>query len=126
MRVLDVSTGMSVGARSVSAAAADSQARVSACVQLTFVALGHVRREAAAVCNGRSRCATDTLRRCAADALGVRGTQLENLMLANTQNSEEIKLIDFGFSKIFSSDNGMFAILGSPYYVAPEVLRYDR
>mmetsp|Transcript_495 Transcript_495/g.1021 ORF Transcript_495/g.1021 Transcript_495/m.1021 type:complete len:454 (-) Transcript_495:194-1555(-) len=52
-----------------------------------------------------------------------RDLKLENLMLANTQNSEEIKLIDFGFSKIFSSDNGMFAILGSPYYVAPEVLR---
>ena len=44
-------------------------------------------------------------------------------MLESEEEDANIKLIDFGFSKVFSNSNGMYAILGSPYYVAPEVLR---
>jgi len=52
-----------------------------------------------------------------------RDLKLENLMLESEEEDANIKLIDFGFSKVFSNSNGMYAILGSPYYVAPEVLR---
>lgn len=43
-------------------------------------------------------------------------------MLEHTGEDAGVKLIDFGFSKIFNSTDGMFAVLGSPYYVAHEVL----
>jgi serine/threonine protein kinase len=45
------------------------------------------------------------------------------LMLSTSGDEAELKLIDFGFCKIFNSLDGMYAILGSPYYVAPEVLK---
>ncbi|EKX39401.1 hypothetical protein GUITHDRAFT_76412, partial [Guillardia theta CCMP2712] len=52
-----------------------------------------------------------------------RDLKLENLMLESEEEDANIKLIDFGFSKVFSNSNGMYAILGSPYYVAPEDAR---
>jgi hypothetical protein len=52
-----------------------------------------------------------------------RDLKLENLMLSTSGDEAELKLIDFGFCKIFNSLDGMYAILGSPYYVAPEVLK---
>jgi len=64
--------------------------------------------EAISYCHGRGVCHRDL--------------KLENLMLANTDDGATVKLIDFGFSKLFKGNN-MFAVLGSPYYVAPEVLR---
>ncbi|KAJ1472769.1 kinase-like domain-containing protein, partial [Baffinella frigidus] len=50
----------------------------------------------------------------------------ENFLLESKPTQEgpgEIKLIDFGFSKVFHSSDEMHNVLGSPYYVAPEVLR---
>lgn len=43
-------------------------------------------------------------------------------MLAHDGEDAIIKLIDFGFCKVFSGEESMRAVLGSPYYVAPEVL----
>jgi serine/threonine protein kinase len=64
--------------------------------------------EAVAFCHERKVCHRDL--------------KLENLMLEHTGEDAGVKLIDFGFSKIFNSTEGMFAVLGSPYYVAHEVL----
>jgi len=41
---------------------------------------------------------------------------------ANIEGAGEIKVIDFGFSKVFHGTEDMHNMLGSPYYVAPEVL----
>ncbi|EKX35163.1 hypothetical protein GUITHDRAFT_90329 [Guillardia theta CCMP2712] len=49
----------------------------------------------------------------------------ENFLLESKASHEgfgEIKIIDFGFSKVFHGTNDLHNMLGSPYYVAPEVL----
>lgn len=50
----------------------------------------------------------------------------ENLMLEK-ENHWDLKVIDFGLSRIFNKDKKMNQRLGTPYYVAPEVLKkkYD-
>ena len=43
--------------------------------------------------------------------------------------TDTIKLIDFGFSKILQDENGLMGTrLGTPYYISPEVLKgkYDK
>ena len=52
----------------------------------------------------------------------------ENIMLENTNNSNLIvKLIDWGGARYFSKNKKMSTIKGTPYYIAPEVIRevYD-
>jgi len=51
----------------------------------------------------------------------------ENLMLV-AEDGYEIKLIDFGLSRTFSPDKKMYSRLGTPFYIAPEVLKkkYDQ
>lgn len=50
----------------------------------------------------------------------------ENLLLENAENFN-IKLIDFGLSRIIQKDKKLYQKLGTPYYIAPEVLKkkYD-
>ena len=50
----------------------------------------------------------------------------ENLMLEK-ENHWDLKVIDFGLSRVFNKDKKMNQRLGTPYYVAPEVLKkkYD-
>lgn len=60
---------------------------------------------------------------CHSRGVSHRDLKLENLMLRNDEEGADVKLIDFGFSKIFKGSGCMYAVLGSPYYVAPEVLR---
>jgi len=55
----------------------------------------------------------------------------ENFLMDDATESAEVKLIDFGLSKRFSESaeiNKMTTVVGTPYYVAPEVLKgsYDR
>ena len=61
----------------------------------------------------------------------------ENFLLADNSQDAEIKLIDFGLSKRFGIKNvesqktnqiNLKTVVGTPYYVAPEVLRqsYDK
>lgn len=48
----------------------------------------------------------------------------ENFLLASEETESEIKLIDFGLSKRFTSQH-MHTVVGTPFYVAPEVLKGD-
>ena len=59
----------------------------------------------------------------------------ENFLLADAAEDAEIKLIDFGLSKRFGSrvksghkEVQLKTVVGTPYYVAPEVLKqnYDK
>ena len=53
----------------------------------------------------------------------------ENIMIVKRENNGylHVKLIDFGTAKIFSEGNMQKALVGSAYYIAPEVIRrqYD-
>ena len=51
----------------------------------------------------------------------------ENILFDSMKPDAEIKLIDFGLSRKYDKEQKMHSILGTPYYVAPEVLKgeYD-
>ena len=52
----------------------------------------------------------------------------ENFLMDDTTENAEVKLIDFGLSKRFSEQDEtqrMHTVVGTPYYVAPEVLKGD-
>lgn len=49
----------------------------------------------------------------------------ENILFESSGVESEIKLIDFGLSKKHFIHEKMHTILGTPYYVAPEVLKGD-
>lgn len=55
--------------------------------------------------------------------------KLENFLFFNKEANSQIKLIDFGFSKRFGKEyeKKMHALVGTPYYIAPEVIKgeYD-
>ena len=44
----------------------------------------------------------------------------ENFLLSSKKPDSEVKLADFGMSVRFSNDE-MHTIVGTPYYIAPEV-----
>ena len=48
----------------------------------------------------------------------------ENI-LYEAKDADNIKIIDFGTSKVFDADQKMNQRFGTPYYIAPEVLRKD-
>lgn len=65
-----------------------------------------------------------------AHSMGVshRDLKPENILFEADEKNSEIKLIDFGLSKKYTNEaEKMNTILGTPYYVAPEVLKgeYD-
>ncbi len=47
----------------------------------------------------------------------------ENLLLDKDTDNPKIKIIDFGTSQVFSGDKKMSQKFGTPYYIAPEVLK---
>lgn len=47
----------------------------------------------------------------------------ENFLFENTTRKSEIKLIDFGLAKIFNSIGRINSVVGTPQFVAPEVLQ---
>ena len=55
----------------------------------------------------------------------------ENFLLLDNTDSSPVKVIDFGLSKVFMDSDGkkvsMHSKAGTPYYIAPEVLKgtYD-
>ena len=63
-------------------------------------------------------------------AICHRDLKPENFLFADNSPHAEIKLIDFGLSKRFGTfnSNKLSTIVGTPYYIAPEVLKgsYDK
>lgn len=57
------------------------------------------------------------------NSLGIchRDIKLENIMI--NQETMMIKLIDFGFSSFFPKYEYLYTQVGTPYYIAPEVLK---
>ncbi|KAG0714121.1 Death-associated protein kinase related [Chionoecetes opilio] len=49
----------------------------------------------------------------------------QNLLLTGTHPDSEVKLCDFGISRIILSDIEVREMLGTPDYVAPEILQYE-
>lgn len=49
----------------------------------------------------------------------------ENFLLTSAESEGELKLTDFGLSVFFKPGERFRDLVGSPYYVAPEVLRKD-
>ena len=47
----------------------------------------------------------------------------ENFLFANRMETAPLKVIDFGLSVTFASGEKFNEIVGSPYYMAPEVLK---
>ena len=49
----------------------------------------------------------------------------ENLVFINKDENSDLKVIDFGTSRSFNPDEKMKKRLGTPYYIAPEVLKRE-
>jgi len=54
-----------------------------------------------------------------------RDLKLENFIFTTKDDNAEVKLIDFGFSQNYLSKDHMNSIVGTAYYIAPEVLNQD-
>ena len=55
--------------------------------------------------------------------VSCRDIKPENFLLYNTDDDSHIKLIDFGLAKRVGQNEVMNAPNGTPYYIAPEVLK---
>jgi calcium-dependent protein kinase len=62
---------------------------------------------------------------CHSAGISHRDLKPENILFETADQDAEIKLIDFGLSRKYDSKEKMHTILGTPYYVAPEVLKGD-
>ena len=64
---------------------------------------------------------------CHSKNLTHRDLKLENILFLNNDMESEIKLIDFGLACKYEPNKKMTTFAGSPYYIAPEVLKgkYD-
>jgi len=51
-----------------------------------------------------------------------RDLKLENFLFEDTNDDSQMKLIDFGLSQFFQENEVIVSPVGTPYYVAPEVL----
>jgi len=55
--------------------------------------------------------------------VSIRDIKPENFLLYNESDDSHIKLIDFGLAKRVGKNEVMNAPNGTPYYIAPEVLK---
>eukprot|EP01035_Chromulina_nebulosa_P020856 gene20856-27032_t len=64
---------------------------------------------------------------CHAHKIVHRDLKLENFLFESEAQDSELKLIDFGLSQYFNPEEVLHSSVGTPYYVAPEVLEgnYD-
>ena len=60
---------------------------------------------------------------CHSRGITHRDLKPENILYENDEPDAEIKIIDFGLSSKYAKDEKMHSVLGTPYYVAPEVLK---
>jgi calcium-dependent protein kinase len=69
----------------------------------------------------------EALAYCHAEGIAHKDLKPENILLHKKKDISSIKLIDFGTGERFNKDAKMSTVIGTPYYVAPEVLEgsYD-
>jgi len=65
----------------------------------------------------------DALRYLHAKGIAHRDLKPENILLANQMSDTEVKLADFGLSRMIDESTMMKTACGTPTYVAPEVLQ---
>eukprot|EP01041_Mallomonas_annulata_P006695 gene6695-13575_t len=68
------------------------------------------------------RSVLGAIRYCHEHSIVHRDLKLENFLFENKSQDAELKLIDFGLSQHFNPEELMNTPVGTPYYVAPEVL----
>ncbi len=62
---------------------------------------------------------------CHSKGIIHRDLKPENIIFETQDLDSDIKLIDFGLSTKFKNNEKLHSVLGTPYYVAPEVLRKE-
>lgn len=85
-----------------------------------IVARGHYTERAAAVV---MRTIMEVVQMCHRHGVMHRDLKPENFLFANKKETSPLKAIDFGLSVFFKPGEHFNEIVGSPYYMAPEVLK---
>lgn len=85
-----------------------------------IVARGHYTERAAAVV---TKTIVEVVQVCHKNGVMHRDLKPENFLFANEKESAPLKAIDFGLSVFFTPGERFTEIVGSPYYMAPEVLK---
>ncbi|WCJ35991.1 calcium-dependent protein kinase 1 [Euphorbia peplus] len=85
-----------------------------------IVARGHYSERAAA---GIAKTIGEVVKMCHQNGVMHRDLKPENFLFANKKETSLLKAIDFGLSVFFKPGEHFSEIVGSPYYMAPEVLR---
>ncbi|KAL6987127.1 Calcium-dependent protein kinase 14 [Sarracenia purpurea var. burkii] len=87
-----------------------------------IVARGHYTERAAAFV---TRTVVEVIQMCHKHGVMHRDLKPENFLFANKKETSALKAIDFGLSVFFKPGERFNEIVGSPYYMAPEVLKRD-
>ncbi|KAG5517551.1 hypothetical protein RHGRI_038075 [Rhododendron griersonianum] len=85
-----------------------------------IVARGHYTERAAAAV---MRTIVEVVQACHRQGVIHRDLKPENFLFANKKETAALKAIDFGLSIFFKPGERFTEIVGSPYYMAPEVLK---
>ncbi|XP_058102396.1 calcium-dependent protein kinase 8-like [Magnolia sinica] len=85
-----------------------------------IVARGHYTERAAAVI---VRTVVEVVQLCHKHGVMHRDLKPENFLFADKSETSPLKTIDFGLSMFFKPGERFSEIVGSPYYMAPEILR---
>ncbi|KAJ7949987.1 putative Calcium-dependent protein kinase [Quillaja saponaria] len=85
-----------------------------------IVARGHYTERAAAAV---TRTIVEVVQLCHTHGVIHRDLKPENFLFANKKENSPLKAIDFGLSIFFKPGEKFSEIVGSPYYMAPEVLK---
>lgn len=85
-----------------------------------IVARGHYSERAAA---GIAKTVAEVVKMCHENGVIHRDLKPENFLFANKKENSALKAIDFGLSVFFKPGQKFSEIVGSPYYMAPEVLK---
>ncbi|KAJ7972227.1 Calcium-dependent protein kinase [Quillaja saponaria] len=85
-----------------------------------IVARGHYTERAAATV---TKTIVEVVQMCHKHGVMHRDLKPENFLFANKKETAPLKAIDFGLSMFFKPGERFNEIVGSPYYMAPEVLK---
>ncbi|KAK9273074.1 hypothetical protein L1049_017881 [Liquidambar formosana] len=85
-----------------------------------IVARGHYTERAAAAV---TKTIVEVVQMCHKHGVMHRDLKPENFLFANKKENAPLKAIDFGLSVFFKPGEQFTEIVGSPYYMAPEVLK---